>query len=263
MIIIGERINGMFRAVRDALAKGDKAAIHKLAKGQMESGANYLDVNIGPASAEPLQAMEWLVTTIREVTDAPLALDSPKPEVIEAGLKLAGSKAMINSTDASGAKLASLMPLAAKYGVPIIGLTMSEKGIPGDAAGRAEMAMQIVASAMEHGVPTDQIFLDPLILPANVTQQTCLEVLEAIRQCKLLCDPPPKTVLGLSNVSQGAKYRELINRTYLVMAISAGLDAAIADPFDKELMDAMITAEMLLNKTIYCDDFLKAYYQRA
>jgi len=263
MLVIGERINGMFRAVRDALQNRDKTVIHKLARSQLKAGANYLDVNVGPAADPPLQAMEWLVTTIREVSKAPLALDSPKVEVIEAGLKLAGSQAMINATDARPTKLEVLMPLAQKYKVPIIGLTMNERGIPGDAAGRAEMALRIVASAMEHDVPTDQIYLDPIILPCSVTQPTCLEVLETIRQCKLLCHPPPKTVIGISNVSQGARHRELINRVYLVMALNAGLDAAIMDPLDTALMDTMITTEMLLIKTIYGDDYLKAGYQRA
>jgi 5-methyltetrahydrofolate corrinoid/iron sulfur protein methyltransferase len=96
-------------------------------------------------------------------------------------------------------------------------------------------------------------------LPCNVTQPTAGHVLEAIRNVKLLADPPPKTVLGLSNVSQGTQQRELINRTYLVMALCAGLDAAIVDVLDAELMDAMITAELLMNRAVYCDDFLRAY----
>jgi len=259
VVIIGERINGMFRAVGQAIRDHDAEAIQKLARAQVAAGANYLDVNVGPAAAEPLEAMVWLVNAIQEATDAPLAIDSPKVEVIEAGLAACKNGAMINSTDARSAKLQPLMALAQKYDCPIIGLTMDDRGIPGDASGRAEMAMQIVAAAMETGVPTDRVYLDPLILPINCAQEGAGEVLEAIRQCKLLCDPPPKTVLGLSNVSQGSKYRELINRTYLIMALAAGLDAAIVDALDTELVNSMITAEMLLNKNIYCDDYIKAY----
>jgi len=101
-----------------------------------------------------------------------------------------------------------------------------------------------------------------VILPVNVAQSTVREVLSAIRECKILADPAPKTILGLSNVSQGTTCRELINGTMLVMALANGLDAAIMDPFDTAMMDAMIAAELLLNKQIYCDDFLKAYRQR-
>jgi 5-methyltetrahydrofolate corrinoid/iron sulfur protein methyltransferase len=259
VLIIGERINGMFRAVGKAVADRDKEVIQQLARDQVAGGANYLDVNVGPASAEPLEAMVWLVETIQEATDKPLAIDSPKVEVLEAGLKACRNGAMINSTDARPAKLEPLMALAKQHECPIIGLTMDDRGIPGDANGRAEMAMQICAAALDAGVPTDRLYLDPLILPINCAQEGATQVLEAIRQCKLLCDPPPKTVLGLSNVSQGSKYRELINRTYLVMALTAGLDAAIVDALDTELVHAMITAEMLLSKNIYCDDYIKAY----
>jgi len=259
VLIIGERINGMFKAVGQAIQDHDPGVIQKLARDQVAAGANYLDVNVGPAAADALEAMVWLIEAIQEATDAPLAIDSPKVEVIEAGLGACKNSAMINSTDARPAKLQPLMALAKEHDCPLIGLTMDDRGIPGDAAGRAEMAMQICAGALDVGVPTDRLYLDPLILPINCAQEGALEVLEAIRQCKLLCDPPPKTILGLSNVSQGSKYRELINRTYLIMALTAGLDAAIADVFDTELVNGMITAEMLLNKNIYCDDYIKAY----
>jgi len=116
-----------------------------------------------------------------------------------------------------------------------------------------------VAAAAEAGIEMPEVFIDPVILPVNVTQVTPLHVMTAIQQVRLLSDPPPKTVLGLSNVSQGTAQRSLINRTYLVMATAAGLDAAIVDPMDTELMNAVITAELLLDKQVYCDDYIKAY----
>ena len=115
---------------------------------------------------------------------------------------------------------------------------------------------------MEFGVNSEDIFLDPIVLPVNVAQTQGREVLEAIREFGLLCDPPPNTTIGLSNVSQGTKFRPLVNRTFLAMAIANGLTSAILDPLDKELMDAMITAELVLNKAIYCDSFLEAYRKK-
>ncbi len=262
MLIIGEKINGMYKVVAKAIQEKDKEAIQKLAREQVFASADYLDVNTGPASANPVEAMEWLVDTIQEVTDAPLCLDATKPEVIEAGLKKCKKKAMINSTTGQQEKLDAFLPLAAKYGASIIGLAMDEKGIPKDAAARAEIALRIVTAAMEKGISLDDLYIDPLILPVNVAQPTAGHVLEALRQLKVLSDPPPKTVLGLSNVSQGTEERELINRTYLVMAGACGLDAAILDPLDSQLMDALITADLLLNKNIYCDSFLKAYRKK-
>jgi len=262
MYSIGERINGMFKSVGAAIREQDPAPIQELARKQLAAGADALDVNVGPAAADPLVAMEWLVKAIREVTDAPLAIDTTKPEVMRRGLEVAGPGSIINSTKGQQEQLDIFIPMAVELQASVIALTIDEAGIPRDANGRAEIALRAVASAMEHGLDMDRLMIDAVILPANVAQPTAGHVLEAIRNVKLLADPAPKTVLGLSNVSQGTQQRPLINRTYLVMALTAGLDAAILDVLDSEMMDAMITAELLLNQAVYCDDFLRAYRSR-
>ncbi len=257
MFIIGERINGMFKDVAEAIRTKDKKVIQDLAVRQAEAGAKALDVNVGTAAAEPTAAMEWLVDTIKEVTDLSLAIDTTKLAVMEAGLKRCKSRPIINSTSGDDEKLSALVPLAKKYNASLIGLTMSRKGIPQDAASRIELAAKIVSAWQEQGLDIKELYIDAVILPVNVAQIQCPEVLETIRQIKMLSEPPPKTVLGLSNVSQGAKYRSLINRTYLVMALTSGLDAAILDPLDEELIELVLTAELLLNKTVYCDSYLE------
>lgn len=259
MIIIGERINGMFVDVRQAIQKQEADAIRDLAKRQAQAGAHYLDVNVGPATDDPVAAMQWLVARIREVSDLPLTIDTTKRDVMRAGIEAAGGKAMINSTTGEQKKLDVLMPMAAEFGIPIIALTISEQGVPRDAMGRAEVALGILAAAMEHGVPSENVLIDAVILPVSAQQENPGHVLATIAQTKLLADPAPKTVIGLSNVSQNAQYRELLNRTALVMALAAGLDAAIIDCLDEELMEAMIAAELLLNRQVYSNDFLKAY----
>ena len=263
MYVIGERINGMFKVVREALKNKDKKAIQDLAIKQMQAGSSALDVNTGAECEDQIAGMKWLIEAIQEVLpDVTLAIDSPKPVVLEAGLAICKNRAIINSTTGEAKKLETLMPLAKKYNAMIIGVTISEKGVPSDSNGRIEIAANIVASAMEHGVEPNDVFIDPVILPVNVAQQQCPEVLRAIAECKMISSPSPKTNLGLSNVSQGTKKRVLINRTYLVMALSHGLDAAILDPLDNEIMDAVITAELLLNKNIYCDSYLEAYRKK-
>jgi len=259
MYVIGERINGMFKDVRQAIQAKDKSVIQELARKQVASGAHCLDVNVGPASDDPLWAIQWLVESIREVSDAPIAIDTTKGDVMAAGIKAAGPGSVINSTTGQQAKLDALLPLAAANDASLVALTIDEKGIPRDAGGRVEIALRVVAAAMEHGISPDRIYVDGVIIPVSADQVTPTHVLNTIAQCKMLSDPPPKTILGLSNVSQGTAYRELINRTYLVMALAHGLDAAIMDPMDSEMMDAMITAELLLNRNVYCADFLKAY----
>jgi len=264
MFIIGERINGMFKDVAKAIKEKDKTVIQALALKQVSCKANALDVNVGPASANPKEAMEWLVKTIQEVTDITLAIDTTKQDVMETGLSLCKAKPIINSANANEEKMKKLFPLAKKYNASIIGLTMDKAGIPKDSEGRMELAMKLVAACAEYGIDTSELYLDAVILPVNVAQPHAKEVLKTIRDSKMLADPAPKTVLGLSNVSQGSpmQYKNLINRTFLTMAISSGLDAAIMDATDKELMDSLITAELLMEKQLYCDSYLEAYRKK-
>ena len=259
MIVIGELINGMYKDLSRAIANRESDIIQHLAMEQVNDGASMLDVNIGPYSKDPAQEMRWLVETIQMVTDVPLSLDSTKADVIEEGLKVAKRRAVINSTSADADKMDIIFGLAKKYNAQVIGLTMDRSGVPNNKEKRLELAAVIVAKAIECGINTEDLYLDPVLLPLNVAQAQCFEVLEAIREFRLLCSPAPQTVFGLSNLSQGAKKRSLINRTFLAMAVANGLTAAILDPLDKKLMDALITAELLLNKNIYCESFLEAY----
>jgi 5-methyltetrahydrofolate corrinoid/iron sulfur protein methyltransferase len=262
MLVIGERINGMFQDVAIAIKEKNKEAIQDLAKKQVSCGASMLDVNVGPAVKDAGDAMKWLVETIQEAVDVGLSLDSTKPAVIEEGLKVAKKKAMINSTTADKEKLDILVPMAKKYNSRLIGLTLGKSGVPRDRAQRSEYAAGILTACVEVGFNVEDLYIDPVVLPVNVAQPQGIEVLEALREFKLLYNPAPKTVVGLSNVSQGADNRSLINRIFLIMAQAQGLDAAIVDPMDNELMDAMITAELLLNKNIYCDSYLDAYRKK-
>jgi len=262
MFIIGELINGMYGNIGKAIKVHDKTEIQKCALEQIENGADALDINCGPASKQPLIDMPWLVESVQEVTSKPLCLDSSKPQVIEAGLKAAKNKTIINSVTADIEKLDVILPLAKAYNSQLIGITISKKGIPQNKDQRLELAATIVAACSEKDFPIDNLYLDPIALPVNVAQAQLKDILESIRDFKIISDPSPKTTLGLSNVSQGTNFRSLINRTFLVMAIAYGLDSAILDPKDKELMDALITAEIILNKNIYCDSYLDAYKKK-
>jgi 5-methyltetrahydrofolate corrinoid/iron sulfur protein methyltransferase len=262
MFIIGELINGMYANIGAAIKERNKAEIQKCALEQLACGADALDVNCGPASRQPLVDLPWLVEAIQEVTDKPLCLDSSKPKVIEEGLKAARNKTIINSTTADPEKLDMLVPLAKQYHSKLIGITISAKGIPQNKDQRLELAASIVANCAEKEFPVEELYLDPIVLPVNVAQAQMKDILESIHEFRIISTPSPKTILGLSNVSQGTHVRSLINRTFLTMAIAYGLDSAILDPKDKELMDALITAELILNKNIYCDSYLEAYRKK-
>ncbi|MDD4953829.1 MAG: dihydropteroate synthase [Candidatus Omnitrophica bacterium] len=262
MFIIGELINGMYEHIGKAIKERDKSVIQKCALEQVWAGSDALDINCGPASKKPIEDMPWLVETVQEVTDKPLVLDSSKPQVIAAGLAAAKNKLIINSTTAEQGKIDVLLPLAKQYDAKLIGLTISAKGIPQNKEQRLELAAAIVAACSEYEFPIENLYLDPIVLPVNVAQAQMKDILDSINEFKIISEPPPKTIVGLSNVSQGACSRSLINRTFLVMAAAYGLDAAILDPLDKELMDALISAELVLNKQIYCDSYLEAYRKK-
>ena len=258
MEIIGELINGMYKKVGKAIKEQDGEVIKKLALAQIKAGATLLDVNCGPAAKNQIEAFKWLIDRIREVTQARLVIDTTNLEAVKAALEKE-PRSIINSTTADPQKMKEIFDLALKHGSGVIALTMSKKGIPRNKEERLELAATIITYCSQINFDLNKLYLDPVILPVNVAQPQAAQVIEAVREFKILSTPPPKTIVGLSNISQRTLQRPLINRTYLIMLIEAGLDAAILDPFDKDLMQAVITAELLLNKHIYCDSFLEAY----
>jgi 5-methyltetrahydrofolate corrinoid/iron sulfur protein methyltransferase len=258
MYVIGERINGMFANVKAAIREKNAAVIQDLAKRQLQAGARALDVNVGPAVSDATGAMLWLVEAIRQVSDAPLAIDTARWDVMSAVVPQVPGEVILNSTKADPEIVAQYAGLAAEHNAALIGLTIDADGVAGSVDKRVELGANIIAVALESGLGAERLFIDAIILPVNVAPQTPAHVLKALSQLRMFCDPPPHMVLGLSNVSQKCNQRELINRTYLAMCIAEGMDSAIMDPLDKALMDTAITAELLMGKAIYCDSFLEA-----
>lgn len=247
----------MFPDIRGAVFSRDKSVIHSWVDRQIAAGASALDVNVGASSDRPQEAMVWLVDAIREKSLIPLSIDTTKEDVMRAGLAAAGKNgAIINSSSADAEKLSRYLSLAAEHGAGLIVLTMTKEGLPRDAESRVDLAGRILTRALEAAFPVENLFIDPILLPVNVAQSQMISILEAIAQIKLLSEPSPRIILGLSNLSQKAKEKALLNRTFLAMAMARGLDAAICDATDRSLRDTLRTAEILLNKQIYCDDYL-------
>lgn len=256
MIYIGERINGLNSKIYRLIQEKNKEAIQEIAKKQAEVGADYLDLNVGTAWLRPAEVMVWLVETVQEAVGTPLAIDSRKLEVIEAGLKACHKPALINSTTGEKGRLDRLMALAAQYSAAIVGLTMDEQGIPPHAVSRVAIAKRIMDYAESYGLPRDRLFIDPVVLPLKFAQTQGPIALEAMRQIAQEKNPP-HLIVGLSNVSQGAKGRRLLNRTFLAMAICCGLDAVIADVLDASLIEASKAAEIVMGRLVYADKVLK------
>ncbi|MFQ6067838.1 MAG: dihydropteroate synthase [bacterium] len=258
MIFIGERINGGFKDIAKAVKEKDSGIIKQWALRQTQAGADYIDVNIGAVSNK-VEDYIWMIRTVQETVPTPISIDTNKLEFVKDALKLCQKKPLINSTTAHDEKLDQLVPLAVEYEASLIGVCMDEKGSPQDVNRRVELAAKIFTYTVEKGLPPERLFLDPVIMPLKFLQPQGAKVLEAVSQFKLLSDPSPHIVVGLSNISSQALESKLINRTFLVMAIEAGLDAAICDVTDTELVNAAITAELIKGKHIYSDSFIKAY----
>lgn len=258
MILIGERINAGFSDVEQAIQEKDPEEIKRLATSQTDAGADYLDLNMGAVSKDP-DDMIWLVETVQDAVDTPVSIDSQKAEIIEPALEACHNDPLINSTTAQDEKLDKLLPLAVKHDASIIGITSGEDGAPQDVNRRLEHAAQIFTSANEYGLDVDKLFIDPVAMPLKFMQEQAANLLESISQLSNISDPPPHISLGISNMSSDATHKSLINRTFLVMAMAVGLDAAICNVFDDKLMNAVATGEMILNGEIYNDSFLETY----
>jgi 5-methyltetrahydrofolate corrinoid/iron sulfur protein methyltransferase len=243
---IGERIQIINKNVRAAIEGRDKAFIEDLAKKQVDSGAKMLDLNIGPQKKAGPEVMDWLVNTVKEVVDVPLSLDTTNAEAIEAGLKLCKQKPTINSTNADPARMGVLFPLAAKFDANIITLTLRATGLPVSADARVGILMEdLIPAAEQAGLNMQNIYVDPLAMTVNGTQEHAPEVVNATLVTKQVMEPPLHMTCGLSNVSNGAPedVRPVLNRVYLVMLMGAGMDSAILDPFDKKLMETITLLE--------------------
>lgn len=243
---IGERIQIINKQVRTAVEGRDKGFIQELAKKQVDCGAKMLDLNIGPQKKAGPEVMEWLVNTVQEVVDVPLSLDTTNAEAIEAGIKQCKQKPIINSTNADPARMGVLFPLAAKHDVGIIALTLRATGLPVSADARVGIvAEDLLPAAEEAGVDMEKIYIDPLAMTVNGTQEHAPEVLQTTQIVKQMMDPPLHMTCGLSNVSNGAPedVRMVLNRVYLVMLMGAGMDTTILDPLDRKLMDTIPIVE--------------------
>lgn len=261
MIIIGEKISVIAKKVREAMNARDPKPIQELAHAQWKAGAHFIDVNTGPAEEKGEELMKWMVESIQEKVQAPLCLDTTNASALEAGLKAHNNqwgRPLINSTSNDPERFV-MLELAAKYNSNIIALTVGKGGLPADAEERCGLAAEIMARAAEFGVPLENIFLDPLILQVCTTQDQAMHSIKAIKMFQELNDPPMKTVVGLSNISNGVpkNMRGLIDRVYLTLLMYEGLTAAIMNPLDKELMDTLKTTDVFLGKTLYAHSYLE------
>lgn len=245
MILIGENIHVISKIVREALIKRDENFVLDLINAQNKM--DYIDLNIGPAKSDLVEVLPWLAKIIQDNSECGISFDTTNSEEMKKGLQSFGGKTFINSISLDDERIEKIGGLAVEYCSNLIALTLSkENGIPKDADGRLEIAFNIYEKCLEKGIDNEKLFFDPLILPICVDQSQGIEAINTIKMIKESFDPPVKTVIGLSNVSNGCPkdLRPLINRVYASLAFGAGLDAAIIDAKDDELIRILKMLEM-------------------
>ncbi|MPW26619.1 carbon monoxide dehydrogenase [Alkalibaculum sp. M08DMB] len=256
-IVIGERIHCISPAIRTAISERDPAPILKRAKEQIDAGATYLDVNIGPAEKDGVEVMQWAVQLIQsEFDNVPLALDTANKKAIEGGIKVynrSKGKPIVNSADA-GDRIDNINLAAANDAMSIA--LCAKEGIPRDNDERMMYCQEMIERAMDAGMEVEDLLFDPLFLVIKGMQEKQVELFEAIR---MLSEMGLKTTGGLSNVSNGTpkELRPILDSYTVAMAMQCGLTSAIANPCDKRLMEAIKTCDMILGKTLYADSYLE------
>ena len=237
MVIIGESIHIISKVVSQAVKERDPKPIQELAIAQTEAGADYIDLNLGPARKNPEETAQWLVKTVQEITDLPLSIDTLNPVAMEAGLKICKKRPLLNSASGRTDSKEQMLPLAKKYNTDLVLSVLTDKGCPPDVESRIESIMETAAYANELGIPNEDIWIDPILLPVSADQR---QVVEALEFMKILPDilPGIKSTIGLSNISNGTpeELRGILNRTYMVMLGRYGQHSVIADALDKELI---------------------------
>lgn len=255
--VVGERLNPTGKKLlKEALKAKNFSYIRKEAMNQVKAGADILDLNVGLPDIDELEMMLEIMKKISNVS-APLQIDSADPRVIEAAARYYNGKPIINSVNGKKESMEAIFPIVKKYGACVIALTLDERGLPKNAEERLEIAERIIKTAESYGIGRERIFVDCLTLTVSAQQSAGLDTLEAIRMIKKRFGV--KTVLGVSNVSFGLPERKLLNRTFLAMALEAGLDAPITDPLVPEYWEVIHAYEALAYKDIDSVDYIRIY----
>ena len=258
MIIIGEKINGFVPKTLEAIRAHDDEYIKYIAKAQADAGATYIDVCAGVEPEIEHETMKWLMDLVQEVTDTPLCIDSPDPQVVVDMMPYANEVGCLNSISGEGNKCDVILPAIAGTDWKVVALTCDDDGIPDDPKVKYEIAKRIMAKVDEYGVDHDNILFDPLVTTLGTNQQSFLNFIEAVELIKADY-PDVHFTSGLSNISYGLPYRKAINMQFLSLAMAKGMDSAIMDPTSRDMLAAMYATDALLGNDNYCKDYLKGF----
>jgi len=259
MIIIGEKINGSIRSVAEAIANRDADFIKERARMQVEAGAAFIDCCASVPETEEAETLRWMIECIEAVTDLPISVDSPSAAVLAEAYRFCRRPGLFNSVSGEGKKVDTIFPLVAQNpGWEVIALLSDDTGIPKNAADRLRVFDKIMAKAEEYRIAPERIHIDPLVEMLCTSEngiETNVEVISTIRKRY----PDIHITAAVSNISFNLPVRKAVNLGFTVLAMNAGLDSAILDPTNRDLMGVIYATEALLGLDEYCMEYISAY----
>lgn len=257
-VIIGERINPTGRKIlAEEMSKGNYSRVEADAIAQVEAGAHMLDVNAGIPLADEPAILADVVKLVQSITDVPLSIDSSIVAALESGLAAYQGKALVNSVTGEEERLESVLPLVARHGAAVVAISNDETGISEDPDVRFDVAKKIVERAADHGIPREDVVVDPLVMPIGAINSAGKQVMHIVR--RLREELRVNTTCGASNVSFGLPNRNGINSAFLTMAISAGMTSAITSPLHAEVIQAVMGADVMMGHDPDCARWINKY----
>ena len=257
-VIIGERINPTNRKLlAEEMKAGNLERVQQDAMSQINAGAQILDVNAGVPLADEPKILADSIKLIQSVSDVPLCIDSSIVEALKCGLEAYQGKALLNSVTGEEERLETVLPLVKQFGCAVIGISNDDSGISEDINVRFEVAKKIVEPAMDYGIPKEDILIDPLVMPIGAINDAGKQVLELIK--KLQNELQVNTTCGASNLSFGLPNRHGLNTAFIAMAIANGMPCAITNPLEKEIMQSIRGANVVMGHDPECSDWIINY----
>ena len=258
MIIIGEKLNGSIPGMAKAIEAKDEARIKELARMQTAAGADYLDVCASVQVDQEVDTLKWILDLVQGASDLPICLDSPSAETLVKTLPFCQRTGIVNSVSGEGNKIDLIFPAIANTEWGCVALLCDDRGIPKSVEQRMEIFEAIMKRAKEFNIAPSRLYIDPLVITLS-TDETALTVFaECTRQIKALY-PEIHITSGLSNISFGLPARKLINMAFMVLAVGAGMDSAIVDPTNRDMLGLIYATEALMERDEYCLEFIGAY----
>jgi 5-methyltetrahydrofolate corrinoid/iron sulfur protein methyltransferase len=263
MWMVGESINGTIQKVGEEILNRNEAFLGQLARTQYECGAHILDVNAGVAGGNEVEDLPWLVELVQKEVPMPLMIDSANPDALKAALSVYrhSEPPILNSISGEKEKWNKIVPVITQRKCKVVVLCMDDRGIPKTVEERVRIATNLFHSLIQADVSPDDIYFDPLVLSVAVEPEAALVTLETIKTIRSNC-PNSHIICGVSNVSMGLPMRKLVNRTFLTMAIYAGLDTLLIDVRDQTLLSSIYACKILTHQDPYCLQYLKAYREK-